>query len=1481
MTENNPKIGQSFHIGANADDSPEKIFSNPESGYYVDAQNMEQSKPGEIGDLVKIKGEEVAFGDLDTGYVCMLSDVVRDHLVEFWAPSNPLNTPSIVKIDGQVVLSNTSLKLFNNRPLRWAVNNSTLNGEIAVSDGMSVPFILNIEDMLDNVSTQKYFTAFDIKNYEINVQSALDTMVFTGLVNVGGGGGLPPGLYQYEMRYGNIAGDVTQWSYPTPMILVPQSLSSDSEQYPYTRTFGAPPNPEVVTALAPALKFRVTNLYNYDFIEIKRTAYNKGAGINYTSNGVIVAKVPVSPGEISVREYIDPQNQNTEVVVSAEEETRQLAHVQSAGDLRYIDNRLVLSDVTLASKEAEPTFLNINGRTGFPVIDFLGKAGHKDPWNATYRRSEIRGEKAGFGVNFFDCVGNSGWVSKITGLTDYEFPNRRDPILTETSNYSTRGTVTAATTATGTVGQTYEVFDLTDRVYKTDECGFKNIIENDSVSGLSGTKVISPNGVNWDCSETNSQIENHGAKIDTGLVSVSYQPFTPVSQNDPSVTGHAYVVNTKVATDNSSTNHVPEGSDVELYRPAGFAPNYYAMGMAVAGIDNIPDWCKAFSIVRTPSAGRVVAQGLGFYAMLQADYGLLGSAGLGMKENNKLWFYSPDIENGMVPTSVINDIISNPGNYQIQMVSPLGFFSEWYSAEDALVNTKRDRCIDMITYARMLRDKAGDEAEINPGEDPNMGIDGGDGYRYIDYARFRNTSSGSTVFSSSPVKGNKFFNITTVNRKKEGRGQYLTIELNEAFYAEGGTGGDPNFDDQGCKNFTEPMYIINIVRNGASINDDNIQKYRQTSHYQKVESIIGKSNGTANQVFPLVDERWEDCIPAINSTDYGASADRYVYVKKPDGTIQKWINVAYKTSVQKASIATGIANGTNGLSGMYNHTSVNAREFNILFDQGYTPVADSLIIVKYDNTAPIKVFGGEGFLGEAIFAPLDGQASAIDQADKQFAWGVGLPYRDFKINPRYYTIRDAGASINTIQDVEWFSLGYIRQLVTMFTCETRCALPYAYNGDFPNQFFPLINYVIRPNRWDPKVSIQDNGVFVDYQDDYGAQELNFWKWGGFRFLPQLNPDYAVQPPTNYFSRPKVGFIEVTHYPTMTMWSLPGTTNVLNAPGVRTFPSNNNYIIDDNQGRIQMLWSEISGNGENLFAITETGICMLLTQKSTLSDAANNRVGLTAIDSFIGGQYWISRKIGVNGKMWRTKLEASIPMTRENGAQSMVQSLFFVNKDSVYQFNGGDIKDIGRAKYYSVLRDELLTQVQDSTRISTAYNQEKQQLWICAYGDVEKTFVYNLRNGAWTGKFDYLFDKFTFIDGVMYGHRNFQTWELGVGYEINGQEIEAWVNAGFCPVVDSEFVSVSVSTVPAGNKPTSIQFFKEKGGVMQCELSQAATGAKYLKNYKNWVNFIPCVIASVNSRRPRLQNRIVFTKIIHNLAEDFGVTRAEVECKKIV
>lgn len=1510
-SEHQPEHISTLGNGANIDDEQEIVNANPATGIFADSHNAQvvSNDGSKTGSLNKRKGELLTYPNTTSlaNYTCIGSKSVNEHIVEFWAPISGLGA-GICRVDGVIVLNSINFDLDPNYPLQLDSDDNIDAPLVFITDNRIPPSIFNIKDMLDSLTANptRYFAAFDPLQYQINLQSPMDIPVFIELINVGGGGGLPVGQYQYQMRYVTESGDRTNWSPATPMVPIVQSLSSESRIYPWVKAFGGPPAPSSVTAYAPKLRFRITNLYNYDYIEIKRLAYNAGAGIEFTPAGVIVAKIPISLQEISVREYIDPSESNTNIVLSANDETQELAEVESAKSIRYHDRRTVLMNVKLASKDSAVTFLTMNGKEGWPVIDRIYKEGHSDPWNHTYKRAFMHGEKYGFAANVYDGVGTKFFADRITTLANYQFPNRRDPIAPETANYSFDGTVKASTTAAASVvDQTHEVFDLSDPRSKSDNCNFKNIIHEGRVLGLTGTKTTIE--VKEDCDEDEGEIENHGANVQGSKVSVSYQPYTPVRATDPDVTGHEYVTNTHVYT-SADDVHCASANDKDFgYRPPGFAPDYYAQGMMIAGLTNFPKGAKSFSIVRTQAAKRVLCQGIGWYSMTQAKFKIASTIELGGKEQNKVWFYSPDIEQGIVSSDALNDIIDNPQNYDLQFVSPLGFFSEVFGFENNTIACNRDRLIDMVSYARMIRDRtspAGSDEQINRDEDVNMGTPDADGFNYIDYDKWRNISQNPNTFGGDPDKGNRLMSIASIKRKVDGRGQYLEIEMNDNLYGKASVGGisDRHFGDSGMKDFTEPIYTINIIRRGAEVRDQNIQKYKQTTFYQKLESIIGKGTGVISQKYILVDERWEDCIPSPKSGQYGSGTNRFLYIKKVDGTYQKWINVTYMINAQKSAITSAITGagfyqlGPDKIYGVYTHTNIGglSRFFEINFYHATIfPALGELIIVKYDNTAPIRVFGGDTFVGEAIFAPIDRQADAKEKAaETQFAWGVGLPYYKFRLNPRVYSIRKAGALVNVIQDSlpQPFGsplLGYLRQLCVMFTCETRAGIHYAHNSEYPNQYFPLINYVTRPNRWDEDKGLVDQGVYQDYEDDYGTQEKTQWKWGGFRFLQQINADYACEPPISFFSKPKFGFVERRVFKTRAMWSLQRAINVQDTPGLKTFAANNNFDISDNCGEIKRAWEATTDSrGENLYAITNKGICLLVTKKSILSDLTAGQLGYMAASVFIGQQYWITKDVGMYDENWRGAVEGYVPFTMEDGTEIRKEALYFPNNESVFRFMDNQVIDIGRNKYYTKIFNEGLKNILPGfgTHVTGAFDKFHQEYWLHIKGEgLNKTFVFGQKTGMWYGTCDFQFDRFTTKFTKIFGHRDMETFELNQGFTMNGSPVLFKVLVGASPEQksDKEFIQILVNS-PQDQKPTKVKFYKKIGGPIQCSLdpSNVSQGALYMKDYRGFRGFIPRLDAAVSAERHRFQQRIIFIEVEHDAASEFKIIDIATQYKKI-
>ena len=1480
--ENHPKEVRSNEKGANQDIDKEILGSNSKSGEYLEGRNLRLSSVrSNRSSAEKIKGEQIVHQNNQVqGYECICADSVNGQKIEFWVDRNKIEDPIII-IDGVIVAKSDKIPFLIDFPIQHDKNESCVGGEIFVTDNNTPPMIFNLKDMLDSLinNPTKYFADFNPSLYTVNLETPLSIPVFKELVNIGGSNGLPRGSYMYSFRYVTADGDRTDWTPSTPPIPVLESVSYASNTFPHVKTYGGISDTSNNTNFGIRIKFRVNNSSNFDFIEVRRQSYNNGLSGILTPDSFIIAKIDLFDGEISVKEFIDPVDSNVNDAISEEDEVNKLTIINRAKAIRYHDKRLVLMNVELDSKNIDDIeFIDINGAEGIPVVRNLYKDGHKDPHNHTYYKKYMGGEKYGFGIACFSSTGGSSFARPIPSLKNFEFPNRRDEVSADSKALSYLGTPVAANRY-GNVTDVFEIFDLEDAVQKQDKCSFKNLINDDSFfnGGKSRSAVNS-----YGCPDP-----GFGAFVEGD--EVGYQPYHPTSMSDLDVSGLDYRVNLDV----------DDGNAKRTYNPKGFAPNNYSLGLAIGGVTKLPSWVKGFSVVRTEAAGRVACQGIGIYSMIEGEFNQYtpGNTKLVTKHQNKLWFHSADLK--LYDSSFIDDLKANPDDYEIQLVSALGFFSEMYNYNNVIAGgyENRDLTVDLVTYARILHD----EGQINPNEHAGMGVFYG-GKNYVAHSKYRNSNAPSSgAFAGD---GNKVFTIASFSEVNDNGSVFFDIELGDSIYYNSSIGGTSNhdFQDTGLKEWTEPFYIVNIINKGAEVKDNNINNYKSTGHFQKIESIIGVGDSTSGQIFELVDERWEDCIPDLSSSGSFASLNSYLYMVNSLGISKAWMNVSFRSAIDVTNITNDIIN--NGfhvpepgvqIYGLYTHTNSGNKNFDIVFNiANFFPTQDDFITVKYDERRPLIVFGGDTTIGESVFSPinkinnneLDFFLSADDPAG-QYDFNAGFPFRRFYMNPRDFVLQDGSATFNKIQDDSDAALGYIRQLIVMFLSENRAAIHYAHSfpTSFNSQFFPQTNYVKRANRWDT-ADLSNNFVFkAEYESDYGLDEFPNWGYGGFKYNPSINIDYSYDGPIQYFSKPEFGFKEVTEFCTAVLWSLPRAINVQDSPGLKTFTNLNRTDIADDQGPIKKAYDATTGGkGENLYAITEKGVCLLLTKKAILSNIDANDLTTTASDTFVSGEYWISKQIGSNDEMWRGMGERSIGFITEGG---MIEKevLFFCNKQSVYHLVENQIKDIGRTGYYSRLKPFL-----DGLKpgysgfLTGAINKNNNEFWL----DIEdgsngdrKLFVFGNENVMWEGYFDYSFDKYYTSKNKVYGVRDLQTFELEKGLEINGRDITFELTTVFSPAnisIEKEFIRIGVQTGGRGlMKPTRIEFFDVEMNKL-CSLSQFGQGTMFLKQYDSWEQFIGRKDASVSPNRDRLQERTVVVKIIHSEPEDFKVVTTTMQYK---
>lgn len=1481
--EHHPWDKKTYYAGADPDKDPRVIGdANNSEGSYYDSYNFRQGEGENETSLIPIGGEE-SLDDRphDPEFRNIGAFSCNGKLVEFWAHRSSASgtiggaqKPPYITIDGTKVAESFDLGFTADHPLQGDVNESCVGGEVYVTDNNVEPRIFNLKDLEDALGTPKYFSGYSTGFNSVNLPKPADIPVFVNIEKVQGSAGLPVGSYRYSMRYVTDDGDRTNWTPFTPFIEVPRSRQSGSGIHPHARTMASAPDPNFNTDYSIRIRFRVTNLLDYDSIEIKREDWNIGAPSGFTPQVRIVHRIGVDTQEISVRDFVDQRDSEISEVVPDDEDVQENSLIQRAKAIRYYNRRLHLMNVETLDKSVDDVDIesfdpNVEA---IPKMENIGKAGYNDPWNRAYRGRYMSGERHSFGLTVFDSIGGRSFTKKV--LDNYQMPNRRDELSSESELYSYNTNGVDAVTTDLNVGNTFEVFDLENAEAKDDLCSFYSVY-GDYGSGFSARKPKSragSGGVEDYCSG------NYPSYTDQNLAGVAvtdYRPLTP-TPTDGSTVGHRYIINPEVY----------DGNDWVDYRPQGFGPDYYAQGLAFKGVKGLPDWAKAFSISRSEPAGRVIAQGIGYYRYLSGDSNMI------QKDQNSMLAHFPDIDNGEVDDDVVEDMRSNPSDYEIQFVSPLGFFTEIFNFQERTVSSN-DELIDMISYATIIKDDEGDP-KINPNDDFGKKVGGN---MYVDYGKWRNPDKNVSLFDSGN-KGNNEFLMTDFRRNLDSPFQERwEISISPKIYNREHYGGSSSrdFNTDGNKRFHEPWYMINIVRSGAQVDEEEFDSFKETGHYQKVESIIGESDGSQDQSFQLVDERWEDCIPALNSSHQFSPENRYVYVET-GGIRRAWVNVTFKSSSERSTIQNDINNngfwtapdGTE-VYGMYEHTNTNDRHFTIDFIHD-TPLEGARIYVLYDERIPVSVYGGRAITYPEVSAAFDRVIHA-DQGNPAGAdFRAGAPYHRVRLNPRYYQY--SGASGNKIQKANECRIGGVRQYAIMYLLESYTPYHLSYIDQGENAFFfPAVNYQMKTHR------SGEFDYFSGYTNDYGSSGED--ARGGFSFPRPWNPDHKAIVESDYLTRPSF-FEPENDFCTLVAWSLPRAINTQDSPGLRTFPALNRYFVSDDQGEIKRAYDQMTDKGRNLFAITERGVVMLLTNKSVLSDINSDEIAYISNENYISDEYWLTKEAGCSGEFWKGSAEGKIRIPSQETKQHS-EILIWPDRTGVYRMIGMQVDNIMRTGYASKLLPELENAHENGTLLEGVIDEKHNEYWLHIQETVVKDrqlgltqrthleagshFAFNLSTNKWIGHYGYNYHNYVFHNGEVIGLRDSMAKVLDKGFELAHGKIGASIEQISSGNADQEheFIRIRVNTDHLRGtdrgKPEAVLFMDGDGDTM-CEVSETEQGQLYMKRYDGWEAFIPRKRSSYDPERKRVQEDYVLYRIRFANLEDLVLRSTNVQFKPL-
>lgn len=1550
--QHHPTDMKSFEKGINSDANKEILGSRP--GEHVDARNMRSiSMDGDNFAKKKIKGEELLYPNIDnrclngTGlplsddYECMMTQEINGHMVEAWA-TNPQNNPqpSLMRIDGKIVLMSDDFPIRADYPLEYHKNETCIGGEFYITDSLSRPMVFNVKDLLVNsgvtvgseigVCNNKYFDAFNIEQYVVGISSSLFKITLINQPSNTGGNynavfgsnGINVGMHSYSYRYVTSQGDRSGWSAITEQIPIVRGKNDISAEFPKAGNYGGEPS-NLPTTYGNHLRLKYDNTNDFDFIEVRRDSWTAGATLSSPPASSILGAFSIESG-LNIVDILDYATfDETEESLSEQDLVNVSEAVQSAKAIRYYNSKLWLMNVKYREKDADEQieFIDDGGDLINPTIQKIGKKGHVEPYNVAYYKSNMRGEANGFGVVIYDSSGARSYAKSI--VDNYQFPNRRDPISTEGLSQSYFGVVTAADTNGAGPSLTHEVFDHATAIGRDvlpGEVARKKMSVvpyfDNSQNPISGTWAF-PTLVNILREQTLAK------------TTTPYKVLAPVSQTDPT-SNYNRRINTHVYVNPGYS------SEPHDYNPECFGIDYYSMGAQFKGLvtSSLPDWADGFSVVQTDPAERVVAQGLGFYQLISTEQGAFSGFGNnGGKKLDQILCNFPDLDQdyGLNP-SLVTQLLGTHGvnsQYKIQVVSSLGFFTEFYSYYSRNLQAKRV-AIDAIAHVKILQDSG----KINPIWNGKSSLN-----NYVGFGSWSDASENASMFPSAT--NYQVFDIESIEEAPTSSQTAVNLRINlvQSIYSTGFTGSaasEGDFGDPTMQRWFEPMYVVNLIRAEAQVNPGLLTEYNYSGHYIKLKSKVLESDGSATQSAVLVSERWEDCTQNINGQVYNSynALERFVFVEESGTVDGRWLDITSRTPAQTAVIQNNIAlNGFDTItdaSGSYNIFGVYSVTQSI---QGLAPVftltIDSLptgakVFVKYDNRIPVRVFGGDTYVNDHIFPVLDNTYAANGKPESDehdFGFNVPFPYPQYALNvyiglvgdvtkiglgSRYLTNSlNADGSGNYGGNVleghfqfdstilgaggDGFKPSKWRQLVAEYTVESRISLSLFHNIEVTKteadaQAFPLKNYVYRPSKWDESEdpdSLPPNGdwfdkqhIYDNYYTDYGREHDN-WGRGGFRFRQATNIDYSKKQNTEVItSVPALGFEEETEFCTRVLWSVERPINVQDTPTVKTFPSANFYDISDNTGEIKFAWDADSSKGNNLYALTNNGICLILVDKRILSEVNSNELATMGTD--LGGvtnELWLHKEIGMDNEMWRSWAEYS-------------NVLFWTNSTSSYMFGDNTVKDLAETGYSDMLRTKFIPKANGGviSKLSGVYDILHKEYYASVdnrgqSGDNFSTLIYGLTQEALQCQSDFRYDKFLSINNDVYGMKNLETYRLGVGNLLNGEDYECYVTgvSDEDTYSDKEFIRIRVNS---HSKPKRIEFFDNYDTYRAntpSSIVDATADPISIKDYFGYECYVPRKALAPYHRQ---QGRECIFKIVSDDDEHFFISTVGVQYKSL-
>jgi hypothetical protein len=188
----------------------------------------------------------------------------------------------------------------------------------------------------------------------------------------------------------------------------------------------------------------------------------------------------------------------------------------------------------------------------------------------------------------------------------------------------------------------------------------------------------------------------------------------------------------------------------------------------------------------------------------------------------------------------------------------------------------------------------------------------------------------------------------------------------------------------------------------------------------------------------------------------------------------------------------------------------------------------------------------------------------------------------------------------------------------------------------------------------------------------------------------------------------------------------------------------------------------------------------------------------------------------------------------------------------------------------------------TNKLAGVYDVLHREYWATAdrrVADEFSTLIFGVTQDALQCQSDYQYDKYLAIDNKVYGMKGLETYELGVGNLLNGEEFECYVSgvSDADSYSDKEFIRIRVNS---NSKPKRIEFFDDYEqyitGVPSSTVD-ATTNPINIKDYYGYECYIPRKAIAPFLRQ---QGRKVIFRIVSDDDENFFISTVGVQYKTL-